>query len=91
MNNASLNVLESHIKIRLFSYLKEKLGTSEIEIEVSSISTVQDVMKVLEESYADLAQMKPFIRFAINQEYAALQDEIKGGDELALITPVSGG
>lgn len=64
---------------------------AEIELDARDVHTVEDVFRLLEERYEDIVKMRPFIRVAINHEYAVIEDVIKPGDELALITPVSGG
>jgi len=41
--------------------------------------------------FPDLAPLRPSIRLARNGRYAAEGEEFRGGDEVALIPPVSGG
>lgn len=74
------------VRVRLFAALRERAGTSELEIELPEGALVHDA----------LAQLQPLtagvpVVMAVNQEYADEQLELHSGDEVALIPPVSGG
>jgi len=79
------------IRVLLFSFLKEKIGASEIEIDADKVNTVADIMVILEKRHEEIGKMRSCIRFALNHQYCAETAMVHPGDEVALITPVSGG
>jgi MoaE-MoaD fusion protein len=80
------------VSVRLFAILRERAGATSIEIELPEPATVDDALKVLGQrnELADVLARVP-VRMAVNREYAEPSSELHCGDELALITPVSGG
>ncbi len=53
----------------------------------------EDLMGLLEEAYRDLGEIRGAYTLAVNQEYIARDEPLvlRRGDEIALITPISGG
>jgi molybdopterin synthase catalytic subunit/molybdopterin converting factor small subunit len=80
------------VSVRLFAILRERAGASSIEIDLPESATVDDALKALAQrrELSDVLARVP-VRMAVNREYAEPSSELHGGDELALITPVSGG
>jgi len=74
------------VTIRLFAMLRERAGAGEIELDLPDGARVRDALDRLD----DLAGGLPLV-MAINREYADADSELRPGDELALIPPVSGG
>ncbi len=62
-----------------------------IELESGGVPTVAAALTVLGERYPVIAEYRRWIRPAINLSYADEASPLSPGDELALITPVSGG
>ena len=79
------------IKILLFASLKDALKADALELEVPVGARVGDVLELLREREPKVARWLEHARVARNLDYAALEDEVRQGDELALIPPVSGG
>ncbi|WP_046215555.1 molybdenum cofactor biosynthesis protein [Paenibacillus wulumuqiensis] len=88
--------------IKLFAGLAEKIGESQITVEVPPASdtdttqgstsvTVQQLKDILSTLYPDAENFIRHSFAAVNQEYATVDTIIKESDELALIPPVSGG
>jgi MoaE-MoaD fusion protein len=76
-----------NIHVRLFAALRERAGTSHIELELPEGAQVADVWRALE-----LGGEEPSsLAFALNRAYADREDPLHDGDEVALIPPVSGG
>ena len=73
-----------HVKVRLFAGLRERAGWSERELE--DVARVADVWPALE-----LGAEPAGLLYAVNKEYAAREQELADGDEVAVIPPVSGG
>jgi MoaE-MoaD fusion protein len=73
-----------HVTVRLFAGLRERAGTARRELE--DVGSVGDVWERL-----DLGDEPPGLLYAVNREYADRDFELRDGDEVALIPPVSGG
>ena len=74
------------MRVRLFAGLRERAGTSEVELDLPDGALVGDAL----ERMRPLTDGVPVV-MAVNQEYADLGATLHGGDEVALIPPVSGG
>ena len=74
------------LEVKLFAMLRQRAGSDSIEVELESGATVGDLIGEL----SDLIGAMP-VRAAVNREYEAESRELKPGDEVALIPPVSGG
>src|SRR5438874_643713 len=74
------------VHVRLFASLRERAGRDVVELEVPDGARVADVIERL----GGLFDGVPVV-MAVNREYADPSLELHGGDELALIPPVSGG
>jgi molybdopterin converting factor subunit 1 len=77
-----------HVRIRLFAQLRERAGTSSLELELPDGARVRDALAA--DEVAALAAGLPLV-MAVNREYASQDAPLAAGDELALIPPVSGG
>jgi MoaE-MoaD fusion protein len=74
------------IRVRLFAGLRERAGADELELELPEGAVVGDA---LERMHALTEGVR--VVMAVNHEYADLESPLHGGDEVALIPPVSGG
>ena len=74
------------VRIKLFAGLRERAGANELELELPDGALVGDAL----ERVRALTDGVPVV-MAVNREYAAPGEPLHGGDELALIPPVSGG
>jgi len=72
------------VTVRLFAGLRERAGTARVELE--DVATVADVWPRL-----GLGEEPPGLLLALNREYVGRERELRDGDEVALIPPVSGG
>jgi MoaE-MoaD fusion protein len=77
-----------HVRVRLFAQLRERAGTSELELELPEGARVRDALAA--DAVASLAAGLPLV-LAVNREYASEDAPLSANDELALIPPVSGG
>jgi len=82
---------DSTISIRLFSVLRELAGTDRLEIDASGLRTVGDAADSLYGRIPPLARYRTVVRLARNRQYVDAAEPLEPGDEIALITPVSGG
>ena len=74
------------VRVRLFAGLRERAGTGELELELPDGAVVADALERMRE----LTDGVPVV-MAVNHEYAEAGMALHGGDEVALIPPVSGG
>ncbi len=74
------------VRVRLFAGLRERAGTDGLDLELPPGARVAEALERLR----DLAGEVPVV-MAVNHDYAEPQTELRAGDELALIPPVSGG
>ncbi len=72
------------ITVRLFAGLRERAGAARLEVE--GVDRVGDVWAKL-----GLGDEPGGLLYAVNRAYAAPDDPLHDGDEVALIPPVSGG
>jgi molybdopterin synthase catalytic subunit/molybdopterin converting factor small subunit len=74
------------VHVRLFAALRERAGTGALDLELGDGATVADVWPAL-----GLGDEPSGILYAVNQTYADRESALAGGDEVAVIPPVSGG
>ncbi len=79
------------VTVLLFSSLRQRLGKRLLEAEVGQGSSGEALLDRLAELYPAVAEYRPVIRLAVNAAYTAGDVVLQDGDEVALITPVSGG
>lgn len=75
-----------HVRVRLFAGLRERAGAAEVDLELPDgalVSDALDQMRALTDGVR--------VVMAVNHEYAEPETRLHGGDEVALIPPVSGG
>ncbi|GIK78374.1 MAG: molybdenum cofactor biosynthesis protein MoaE [Thermoleophilia bacterium] len=80
------------VDVRLFAILRERAGRDRIAVELEPGATVADALGAIaaEPALAGLIERMP-VTMAVNRDYATADTELRAGDELALIPPVSGG
>jgi molybdopterin converting factor small subunit len=79
------------VTIRLFSVLRERAGSDRLELAAGGFRTVGDAAEALYERFPALAPYRSVVRLARNQVYVDPAEPLRPGDEIALITPTSGG
>lgn len=67
------------------------MGERELDTSVDSPMTVAGLLSELERRYPPLATLRSSLMVGVNDEYAAHETQLKSGDVIALIPPVSGG
>ncbi|MXZ17731.1 MAG: MoaD/ThiS family protein [Rhodothermaceae bacterium] len=78
-------------KIQLYSILKSKLQADSVDLETQPGITVSEFLDLACEQYPTMAPYRSVMRLAVNQAYSRDSSIIQDGDEIAIITPVSGG
>jgi molybdopterin synthase catalytic subunit/molybdopterin converting factor small subunit len=74
------------VTVRLFAGLRERAGAGLRELELPDGATVGDVFPAL-----GLGDEPSGLSYAVNRDYAERSAALRDGDEVALLSPVSGG
>ena len=79
------------VKVLFFATLRDYVGSKSVEIEIPFGMTIDGLTKLLIAAYPRLEKVKDMMMAAINREYAADEEIIPDGAEIAFFPPVSGG
>ena len=77
------------MKVLYFAEIKEVLGKSSEDIDLSYDITVDEFVTDLSERYPNINNKK--FQIAVNEEFVKGDDIVTSNDTVALIPPVSGG
>ncbi|NMO95525.1 molybdenum cofactor biosynthesis protein MoaE [Paenibacillus lemnae] len=84
--------MKSNIQILLFAGLAEKIGHQALDFPVEQFPlTAKELKDLLSAAYPEASSLIQISFAAVNHTYAADDQQIQSGDEVALIPPVSGG
>lgn len=78
------------VNVRMFASLRERTGAAKTESRLAEGATVADLLAELQGRFPALRSCGR-VAYAVNSEYASLEQVLADGDEVALIPPVSGG
>ena len=79
------------IRVLLFGQLKDIVGKSEDLLELEAGASVSALLAHYGQRFPRIQGLAGSIACAVNQEYAAGGRELREGDEVGLLPPVSGG
>ncbi len=79
------------VKVLFFGRLKELTGHAEDTAEFVDAATIEQLFGLYSARYPELAKYRSSVVASRNQEFAAWDTPIRGGDEVAFLPPVSGG
>ena len=79
------------VRVLLFAGLRERLRSDSVAVELPANATVRALLAALGEQHPGLRELLAPCRVAVNHDFVGLDHPIAGGDELAVIPPVSGG
>ncbi len=83
--------MSAPIKVLLFGAAADRAGTRQTEVPVNDETTLGELWPVLADRHPGLEPMRGTLAFAVNGEYARVNDLVSPGDEVAVLPPVSGG
>jgi len=83
--------LAIRVKVLFFGRLKELAGHAEDSIEFTDAATIERLFALYATRIPELAKYRTSVVAARNQEFAAWDTPLCGGDEVAFLPPVSGG
>ncbi len=79
------------ITVKLFAAYQEAVGLPELTLQLPAGTIVAEVRDQLIAQHPQLQQWRDLTRFGINLQFVEPQTELKDGDEVVLVPPVSGG
>jgi molybdopterin synthase catalytic subunit len=79
------------VRVLFFGRLKDIVGRSEENAELSDGARVEDLFARYGRSFPELAQFRSSVAASVNQEFAEWRAPLSSGDEVAFLPPVSGG
>ena len=77
------------IKVLFFGATRDAVGARSIVLQLPDGATTKQAVERLAEDYPALGRDK--LLYAINEEYAVGDEQLRHDDELAIFTAVSGG
>ena len=79
------------IRALFFATYRDIAGTDELDVQLPSGSSVEDLVVHLRDRGGAWTTLPPQPAVAVNLEYTKLAAALSDGDEVAFIPPVSGG
>src|SRR5271157_4894387 len=79
------------VRVRYLGMLKEIAGRDGESVEVADDAPVGELYAALQQRIPQLQRFRHAIALAVNYEYSNSETQLREGDEVALIPPVSGG
>ena len=79
------------VKARFFALFREVVGKGLDEVEIEGPITVGAFQERIAQRYPKLTDYFAHVTVAVNAEYAARDQKLKDGDEVAFFPPLSGG
>ena len=80
-----------NIRVLFFGAARDAVEANQLELAVEAPATVQSAFQSLKARFSMLERFGRSLLFAVNQEYATPDTQLKENDELAVFPPVSGG
>ena len=80
-----------NIRVLFFGAARDAVEGNELDLAVDAPATVASAFESLKTRFSTLERFGRSLLFAVNQEYATPETELKENDELAVFPPVSGG
>lgn len=80
-----------NVHVRLFARYREVAGTTALDLDVPANSTALDVFDRLADRFPEMRPMRASTLMAVDAEFVRPETELREGEELALMPPVSGG
>lgn len=79
------------IQVKLFAVLREMAGIGDLEISLSKGASCSEALASLKATFGFPDAVLERCLIALNGEYAHRDTCLSGGEELAILPPVSGG
>lgn len=83
--------MQMRVRVLFFGQLKDIVGKSEEQAELSEGARVEDLFERYGRSFPELAKFRASVVASVNQEFSEWRAPLAAGDEVAFLPPVSGG
>jgi molybdopterin synthase catalytic subunit len=80
-----------NIRVLFFGAARDAVEANQLDLALEAPATVASAFQSLTTRFSTLERFGRSLLFAVNQEYATPDTELKENDELAVFPPVSGG
>lgn len=80
-----------NIRVLFFGAARDAVEANQMDLALEEPATVSSAFQSLKERFSKLERFGRSLLFAVNQEYATPDTQLKENDELAVFPPVSGG
>jgi MoaE-MoaD fusion protein len=80
-----------NIRVLFFGAARDAVEATQLDLALEAPATVSSAFQSLKERFSKLERFGRSLLFAVNQEYATPDTQLKENDELAVFPPVSGG
>lgn len=85
------NTNQIKLRVLFFGAARDIVGASPLDISLTAPANVASAFEHLVSRFPDLQRFGRSLLFAVNQEYATLDKDLRENDEMAVFPPVSGG
>lgn len=79
------------VRVLAFAGARDAIGQAELSLQLDAPTTARSLLERLCREHPRLSPYASSLRLAVNGTYAAWDDPIADGDEVAVIPPVAGG
>jgi molybdopterin converting factor small subunit len=83
--------MNAAVRVLAFAGARDVIGDAEVTLPLPGPCTAAELLDRVCTCYPALVPYKGSLRVAVNGVYAAPQDPVRSGDEVALIPPIAGG
>lgn len=80
-----------NVRVLFFGAARDIVEANELDVSLAAPATVSSAFRQLVDRFSHLERFGRSLLFAVNQEYATPDTQLKDNDELAVFPPVSGG
>src|SRR6185503_9092865 len=80
-----------NIRVLFFGAARDAVEANQLDLALEAPATVSSAFQILKSRFSTLERFGRSLLFAVNQEYAKPDTQLKENDELAVFPPVSGG
>jgi molybdopterin converting factor subunit 1 len=80
-----------NIRVLFFGAARDAVEANQLDLALEEPATVSSAFQSLKTRFSKLERFGRSLLFAVNQEYATPDTQLKDNDELAVFPPVSGG
>ena len=77
--------------IHCYSIIKERVGQSQVTLDLQTPATVRDLLDELVRLYPAVTPSLYTVIITVNREFVDRSHQLNAEDEIALFSPVSGG